>query len=108
MRVAVELEVEVGLHSESNFYAGYTGDISEGGLFIATYNLLPIGTRITVAFGLGGHEIQTDAEVRWVRDPHDMSAAPGIGVRFTGLSAEDSDVIHRFMSARSPLFHDDD
>ena len=37
------LEVEVSLESENNFYSGITGNVSRGGVFIATYTPPPKG-----------------------------------------------------------------
>jgi uncharacterized protein (TIGR02266 family) len=101
----------VGLRSESNFYTGFSDDVSEGGLFVATYSLLPVGAHLQVSFGLpNGQEIVAEAEVRWVRDPMvgDMSLSPGMGVRFTSLSAEHLTAIRSFMLVRPPMFYDDD
>jgi uncharacterized protein (TIGR02266 family) len=107
----VALAAEVGLRSESNFYTGFSDDISEGGLFVATYSLLPLGAHLTISFGLpGGEEIVAEAEVRWVRDPMlgDMSLSPGMGVRFTTLAPEQLAAIRKFMDLRQPMFYDDD
>ena len=38
-------QVEVGVASDHNVYTGFTEDISSGGLFVATHDILPIGTR---------------------------------------------------------------
>lgn len=105
----VELAVEVGLRSESNFYTGFSGDISEGGVFIATYNLLPQGARLEISFGLpGGHEIVAQAEVRWIFDPIDINEQPGMGVRFLSLTEEQAEAIRQFMELRPPMFFDDE
>ncbi len=48
----VELEVDIGYHSETNFFTGFVNDISEGGIFVATYDLLPVGTHLMVSFVL--------------------------------------------------------
>ncbi len=107
----VALSAEVGLRSESNFYTGFSDDISEGGLFVATYKLLPVGARLQVSFGLpSGEEIVAEAEVRWVRDPiaGEMSLSPGMGVRFTSIAAEQLAAIRTFMLVRPPMFYDED
>ena len=101
----------MGLRSESNFYTGFSDDISEGGLFVATYKLLPVGARLQVSFGLpSGEEIVAEAEVRWVRDPiaGEMSLSPGMGVRFTSIAAEQLAAIRTFMLVRPPMFYDED
>jgi uncharacterized protein (TIGR02266 family) len=103
----VTLQVEIGLHSESNFFTGFTEDLSEGGLFIATYQVLPIGTRVRATFAIpGGEELEVEATVVWVRRFAGEGAGPGMGVRFENLSAENEQYIRRFMKHRAPLFHD--
>ena len=37
-----KLEANVGATTESNFFVGFSGDISEGGVFVATYVTLPM------------------------------------------------------------------
>jgi len=101
----VDLDVDIGLHSETNFFVGFAEDISDGGLFVATYDLLPIGTELTLSLVLpGGRQIVAPARVTWIRDPHDGDLAPGVGVRFERLEDEDREAIDRFLTKRAPMF----
>jgi len=103
----VGLCVEVGLQSDSNFYTGFTEDISEGGLFVATYKLLPLGSELALTLTLpDGHEFRATAIVRWVRDPHDPNSdvRPGMGVQFSRIDAEHLEVIQTFTRVRDPMF----
>ncbi len=103
----VDLEVGIGFHSESNFYTGFSGDISEGGLFVATYDLLPVGTEVNLSFWLpDGQEVTTRGRVAWVRRAQGEQP-PGMGIRFVALSDEARDAIGRFVARREPIFHDD-
>jgi uncharacterized protein (TIGR02266 family) len=102
------LNVEVGFRSDTNFYTGFTCDISTGGLFVATHMLQPIGTSLTLAFALpNGHEIEVRGVVRWLRDPrdYDSDAVPGMGIQFEGVDEEDARAIREFMSLREPMFY---
>jgi uncharacterized protein (TIGR02266 family) len=104
----VDLQVGVGFASDTNFYAGFTQDISEGGLFVATHAIKKPGTRLTLSFALpDGHEITAAGVVCWIRDPHEPSedAAPGMGIRFETLSEPDIEAIRRFIAVREPLFY---
>ena len=104
-----DVEVGVGVYSESNFYTGFTADISAGGLFVATYDIRPIGAEVNLEFTLpGGHEVKVKGEVRWVKDPidSDSDGSPGMGVKFEGLSEADRVAIEEFISNREPLFHE--
>jgi uncharacterized protein (TIGR02266 family) len=102
------IECDIGLHSDTNFYAGFAGDVSDGGIFVATYNLLPIGTELTVSFVLpDGHQVTVDGIVRWVRDAEgDQGNPPGMGISFKELYAADRAAIGRFQTRRAPLFYD--
>ncbi len=101
----VALDVDIGLHSETNFFVGLAEDISDGGLFVATYDLLPVGTALTIAMVLpGGRQLSLAGRVAWVRDPFDDEMSPGVGVRFEPLDPEDRRAIERFLGQRAPMF----
>jgi uncharacterized protein (TIGR02266 family) len=105
----VEIETDIGFMSDTNFFTGFSGDISEGGLFVATYRPLDIGTRITLSFVLpGGHQITADGRVAWVRatDDPDSDVMPGMGVAFETVSDGGQAVIEEFVRLRQPLFYD--
>ncbi len=103
----VTLNVGVGFHSENNFYTGFGGDVSEGGLFVATYDLLPIGAKVSLTFWLPDDvEVTVEGEVAWIRHPQ-PDRPPGMGIRFSHLSAEARSAIERFVRRREPLFHDE-
>lgn len=102
-----ELEANVGATTESNFYVGFSGDISEGGVFVATYNTLPLDTLVNVLVTLpGGYAESLPGSVKFVRDPMDMDSEPGIGVGFEKVEGEARDLILRFIRKRPPLFFD--
>ena len=108
----IELEVEVGLETEHNFYTGLTQDISSGGLFVATNILYRVGEHVTVRFTLPDREkvITAETEVRWLRDPHTMRTElpAGIGLRFVELDEEVKNTIADFLKRRDSLYYDVD
>jgi uncharacterized protein (TIGR02266 family) len=104
-RIAIELEV--ALTGDSEFFAGLTGDIARGGLFVGTYRTLPIGERVELTFSLpNGAVIRTQGQVRWSRAAS-TGASPGLGISFESLSDADRAHIEDFCAARAPLYHDD-
>ncbi|MET0339700.1 MAG: PilZ domain-containing protein [Polyangiales bacterium] len=106
----VDVEANVGASSETNFYVGFSGEIAEGGVFIATYNTLDVGAGVVVTVTLpGGYEFRVPAHVHFVRDPMDMSdeSEPGMGVKFEQLQGEHRELILRFVRKRAPMFYDD-
>lgn len=104
-RVAIEVEVSFG--SDSQFFAGLSGDISEGGLFIATYRAVPIGARLEVDLALPDGKVHVAGQVRWARPASD-GTPPGIGLAFVDLSPDARASIERFCRARAPLYVDMD
>jgi uncharacterized protein (TIGR02266 family) len=103
-----KLEANVGATTESNFFVGFSGDISEGGVFVATYLTLSVGDLVELLVTLpGGFAKTIPGTVRFVRDPMDMDSEPGIGVRFDRLEDEARELILRFIRKRAPLFYDE-
>lgn len=100
-----KLEVNVGIQSDSHFFAGLSGDVSKGGLFVATYAELPLGGKVTLDFELPNGAILVEGTVRWQRVATD-NAPPGIGIQFESVPRETMALIERFCKARPPLYYD--
>jgi uncharacterized protein (TIGR02266 family) len=99
-------EVHIDLHTDSQFFNGFSTDLSDGGVFVATYTPAPIGTELALEFDLpAGHKVRTVGRVIWVRDEA-TGAAPGMGVAFQSLSSDDRDAILAFTEQRPALFYD--
>ena len=107
----VRMQAAVDLHSDNNFFQGFSSNISDGGLFVATVNLMPIGTEVEVMFTLpgSGAKISAQGVVRWRRevDDHSLDAIPGLGVQFTSLEPSAHSAITRFLAEREPMFYVD-
>jgi uncharacterized protein (TIGR02266 family) len=103
------LEVRVRFVGDDNFYTGFSRNISQGGLFIATRDTLPVGTRIGLRFSLPGDTtlFNIDAEVRWVTNLADEAMVPGMGVHFVDLPAETADAIRSFMVSRQAMIFEE-
>ena len=102
----VFVETDIGLYSDSTFYTGLSHDLSSGGLFVATYQPKPAGTRVSLYFVLpDGHEVEATGVVRWTRDAS-ADAPPGMGIAFEELDPTDLQAITRFCQARPPIYHD--
>jgi uncharacterized protein (TIGR02266 family) len=106
-RIAVA--VDVSMHTEHNFYMGLTENLSEGGLFIATYDVLPLGTQLDLTLSLPGHgPLKLRCQVRWVRIYSEFTKdlAPGLGVGFLDLDEKPRSVIRSFLSQRDPILYE--
>ena len=107
----INLEAEINFLGHDNFYTGFSEDISNGGLFVATYQLKPTGTEVTIRFSLpDGTEIEANAVVRWLREPREMDGdvPPGMGLQFVDLHPDARHLIDEFIRQRDPLFFDDE
>ncbi|MFW5877072.1 MAG: PilZ domain-containing protein [Myxococcota bacterium] len=105
---APDLVVAVDGRSEHNFYAGFAGDLSDGGVFVATYEVLPEGHDLRVAIRLPKHpDIITRGVVTWTREANAGSGlSPGMGLALPDLEDDARRVIEEFMTHREPLFHE--
>jgi uncharacterized protein (TIGR02266 family) len=100
-------ELEVSLLSDSNFYVGLTENLSEGGLFVATYVARPLGSHVEIGVRLPGRPdpLTLRGTVRWVRDYSPTSDGyPGMGIQFDALSESDHADIAAFLVTREALF----
>ena len=104
----VAIEVEVTLESENNFYDGITSDLSEGGVFIATFVPPKIGERLAMDLRLPGstESFRVEGVVRWVRELRVAcdGVPPGFGLQWTELSPEAHLAIQRFVAQRDTIF----
>jgi uncharacterized protein (TIGR02266 family) len=116
------LSLAITMQGENNFYTGLSEDISEGGVFIATLHMLPIGTPVVLSFTLPGSDepLSVLGSVQWARGPDATAGSgdvfgggreipgimPGIGVRFRGIDAATRQTIRDFMQRRRPVFFD--
>src|SRR5438552_14188803 len=98
------------MESESNFFLGFTENLSEGGVFVATHALSDIGSSVDLVIALADERpIRANGTVQWVRaDSEANSTVPGMGFRFDDLSASDARRIAEFIWTRAPLFFDDE
>ncbi len=91
MEAEVREAPRLGLHanvtsdSETNFFTGFTENLSEGGVFIATFSPPPMGEIVALRLTVRGEsEIVLQGEVRWIRTDADGTPM-GCGVRFCAM-----------------------
>lgn len=98
----MSLAVEVSRDSESNFFTSVTGDISDGGVFVATDEPLPVGTPLRLFLRMPTGDLEARGDVAWVR----TGAGPthqGMGVRLHGTQLGDHEPIMRVVAEREPI-----
>lgn len=76
---------------------------------MSTYDILPLDSEVNVNFSLpGGPMMSLTGLVRWVREYNDVvpDTAPGMGIMFEDLSAEQEDDINTYLARSNPLFYE--
>jgi len=86
--------IEVNYRNLDTFYRNTVLNISQGGMFIRTRTLLPLGTEIALEFTLPGQEekITSEGIVVWIHRPttSKISSSPfGMGIRFRRMHPRD-------------------
>lgn len=108
--VSINVNTVLSMNTDHQFYTGFSENIDEGGIFIATFEPKPVDAPVIVNFKLpGGRPVTARGVVQWVREynPTAPETAPGMGVKFTDLMPSDKAAIEEFAQKRAPLFYDE-
>ncbi len=101
-----KLQVGIGLHSDSQIFVGFSEDLSDGGVFVATQQQLPPGSLVVLDLDLPtGVRVSCRGRVAWVREGCELHR-PGVGVAFEALAQADREAILAFTRESPPLFYD--
>jgi len=99
------LHVEIGVASDSQFYADLTGRVV--GVFASTFLVFPRETPIELIVTFSdGRQLRAWGAVQFLRTAED-DQLPGLGVAFTKIEPVDYDFIVWFGNYRAPMFHDE-
>lgn len=100
-------ELELEFAAETQFFAGLNQDMHQGGVFVATYAVAPVGTTLTLRFVLPcGTEVIARGRVAWIRQPFAGDCRPGLGVAFSDVPRGALDAIARYTRRFPPLYID--
>jgi uncharacterized protein (TIGR02266 family) len=95
----IPIETDVTLAGNGRVLSGVSSDVSTGGLFVATYSPVPVGTRVSLRFRLPTGQVMAVGTVRWVREARPGRLA-GVGIELVELEQADRDVLTRFCGNR--------
>ena len=107
--IRINVEFEVTLTGPHIFFTGFTMDISEGGVFVATHQIFPIGTEFKLHMIIGEDTLEIDSKVIWVRGEDGANISghePGMGLKFMVLDERALAIVSAFIKKREPLFYD--
>lgn len=106
----VNMEVQVDLRSENTFFTGFSENISEGGLFVATEVNYRMGDILEISLALMGNAPKVyRGVVKWSRPSVARGGLPaGVGLQFVDLTDDDRAVLQAFVDSRlkDTLFYD--
>ncbi|WP_243373362.1 PilZ domain-containing protein [Geotalea sp. SG265] len=105
-KVETRYEVRIAIFrgtNEKRLLRGYSVNMSIGGLYLETADLLPVETLLHVEFKLPGKEypIACRAKVAWTNGPDTPKKAAlptGMGIQFLTLSIDDMHTIRDFLT----------
>jgi uncharacterized protein (TIGR02266 family) len=92
----------VRYRDQDSFIEAFTGNVSSGGLFIATENPLEQGSKFVLDLQLPGlsQPINVKCEVVWAAsrvDKTDAHSSPGMGVKFLEMTKKDHQVLKQHL-----------
>lgn len=106
-----EVKIDLGSitsESDHNFYRGFSNDVEDGGVFVATFDCHPIGTAVAMRFELGDdYAVEAKGVVEFVREKSrfiEDDNVSGMGIRFNVLENDDKTAIEQFQAEKQPLF----
>lgn len=102
------LHAQVNMKSESNFFMGFTENISEGGIFVSTLSPPAVGDEVELAVAVEGSDpIPVKGVVRWHRTDGEGNPT-GCGVQFEALDDNSRRTIEMLLVTleKEPLFHE--
>lgn len=103
--IRLGLHANVTAESETNFFTGFTENISEGGVFISTFSPPPVGAEVALRITIrGSSQLVVKGIVRWHRR-EDSGDLAGCGVQFIELDGRQGQALQAMLeqAAREPL-----
>jgi uncharacterized protein (TIGR02266 family) len=87
-----QVDLELTLQSESTIWIGHAENVSDGGVFVASKELKPIGTEVEITLKLPGENVLpvwAVGTVVWIGETSGKTDAPlGMGIQFRLIADE--------------------
>lgn len=103
--VRTEVEIEIGYRTAQEFLSAYARNISGGGIFVQTPQLLPLNQGVRLRFTLPGisHRFDVSGIVVWSNPGSSHSSLPsGMGIKFLDIDSRSRELIAAFVKPKSP------
>lgn len=105
-RSKAQVAITIDDVSDHNLWADLTMDLAAGGVFVATYQPLSLGTSVDLEVDIADDgPIHAKGVVRWTRVHMDGSELPaGVGIKFVELDPTTRERLQRFAeTVRTPI-----
>ncbi len=100
-----DIEAQISMESQTNFYTGFSENVGEGGVFVAMHAPPAVGEVVRLRVHLqGGREVMAAGQVRWHR--LDERGEPcGAGIQFMALDKQSTAMLQWMMgrAGQAPL-----
>jgi uncharacterized protein (TIGR02266 family) len=98
----IRLAIYIGL-DQHKLMTNYTVNVSTGGVFIESNDILPVDTSLIIKFKLPDNDIiiTCNARVAWTNEPGQLkkvNLSPGMGIQFVDLSLDNLQAIRNFLT----------
>jgi hypothetical protein len=101
---SVLIRAKIGAYTDNTFWAPRDGDLTEGGVFVATRERLSPGTVVIVHLRLGASKDVVEVIASVCRQRPGSSGAPGLALQFLDVQPRAMDRIRRFVAmVRDPM-----
>ncbi len=91
----------VDYESQGTYFYDYSTNLSEGGLFIETENVMPVGAQVTLRFTLPNIEyvFEVLGVVKWINldEKQNPKILKGMGVGFQSMDDKDRELLDEFI-----------
>ncbi len=100
-----ELRIRLTCRSVSEFLDHHAADVSRGGIFVRNAQVLAVGCTVRLNLQLAGGStlLAGEGTVFWTReaDPTRAESEPGMGIRFTRLTAESQQMLTHLLAEKT-------
>jgi uncharacterized protein (TIGR02266 family) len=100
-RVDYRVPVDI-LGSKGIRLSGKTRNVSEGGMFVETALLLPVGTPVRCGLALEASPVEVFGRIAWSR-PRLPGTTAGMGIQFVGFEHEARRLLHEVVQTGDPV-----
>lgn len=98
--------ITIELDGDARFYTGLARNISTGGIFVHTFTIPAVGTRLRLRFRVKGRAepVEQPAVVSWVRTVSDAADTDdvGFGARFPCLPPDLAQALDKALAESGP------